>query len=61
MRRSTGWLIGGAIAAVVIAWLLLEVVFHVAFFAARVIVTLLVVAIGFFAVSLWLRARRRRS
>ena len=59
MRRGVGWLIFGGIVAVAVAWVLLEVVFHVAFFAARVIVTLLVAALAFFAVSLWLRRRRR--
>lgn len=48
MNRSTVWTVLGVIAAVVIAWVLVDVVFSLLWFIGKLVIVAIVAAIVFF-------------
>jgi len=48
MNKGTIWTVLGVIAAVVIAWVLVDVVFSVLWFIAKAVIVLVIAAIVFF-------------
>lgn len=59
MRANTIWSILGAIVAVIVAWWLVEAVFHIVWFLVKFVIVLLVAAGVFFALrSLFTRTDR---
>lgn len=48
MNKSTVWTVLGVIAAIVIAWILVDVIFSLLWFIGKVVVVAIVAAIVFF-------------
>jgi hypothetical protein len=57
----TAWTVIGVIAAVIIAWVLVDVVFSVLWFIVRLVIVALVAVIVFFALRAWVRPRSDRD
>jgi hypothetical protein len=61
VNKSTLWTIVGVIAAVVIAWVLVDVFFHVVWFIARAGFVVVVAVIVFFVLRMLFARRDSRS
>jgi hypothetical protein len=58
----TVWTVIGVIAAVIIAWFLVDVVFSVLWFIVKLVIVAVVAVVVFFALRAWLRpSEDRRS
>lgn len=51
----TAWTVIGVIAAVIIAWFLVDVVFSVLWFLVKLVIVAVVAVIVFFALRAWVR------
>jgi hypothetical protein len=56
----TVWTVIGVIAAVIIAWFLVDVVFSVLWFIVKLVIVAVVAVVVFFALRAWLRPSEDR-